>query len=278
MKYSFITEYPNTFRGKDSSCNNICSVVKCIKLTNSEIKGIEEGFDQQRGINDIIISMAIKNSILPRFKQELDWSNIRAIKCRANDHKTFIQRYNSDCHRDRHLFGGSKRDRKSLALNNYSSVIYLDKAVFRYIPNSSVTSGKEKEKNIICNEVIIEPGMAVLFPSSIIHQARASYEEPKSQRRTIVLFDIENPDNDDERIANGNYHNIIVCPKWTQWAFFHNIFTETHLGNIAFKRLIYNRPYSWRYVPYIDKNKANLVHWQVTLNTAKPDNKQTISE
>jgi hypothetical protein len=67
---------------------------------------------------------------------------------------------------------------------------------------------------------------------------------------------------------------VIVCPKWTQWAFLHKFLSEKQIQNMAFSRLICNRPYSWRYIPglgmdgtgSLDNDRPCLVHWQVTIN------------
>ena len=251
------------------------SNVKLIRLTSEELTSVHKAFDDNKGVDDSMLKISLNEHILPRFKNELGWTNIRSIKCRANDRKTFEQRYNADCHRDRHLFGGTTGQRMNLSVQNYSAVIYLDKAVFRYFSNSSVTFGLEEDSlNLIrCVDVEIEPGMAVLFPSSLIHQARKSIEDPNSRRRTIVMFDIENPDNDKFRYMTNEVHNIVMCPKWTQWAFFHNFFNEDNLSNIAFKRLMCNHPYSWRYIVDNQKSKDRpyFIHWQITQNKYNKD-------
>ena len=130
------------------------------------------------------------------------------------------------------MFSGSTEKRNKLAVKNYSAVVYLDKARFRYFRDSSVTCGLAKKyvDKLVCTDVDIEPGtspligrcwqfltpcwlvlavgMAVLFPSTTIHQARPSRDDPGSRRRTVVLFDLENPDEDEHRIENSLRHKV----------------------------------------------------------------------
>lgn len=240
-------------------------VVKGILLQENVIKYIEEAFDDFRGVDEEILKFAVSQKILPIIKRELGWSSIRSIKIRANDRKTFEQRYNADCHRDRHLFGGTETQQSALALMNYSAVVYLDHAVFRYFRNSSVTNG---ESYIQCVDVNILPGSIVMFPSSMMHQARPSTTSPSSRRRTVVIFDIENPDEDTKRMDCG--HRIVMCPRWTQYAFMHKFFSEDYISNIAFSRLLTNRPYSWRYLPADSYGRGvHLIHWQITQNNSR---------
>lgn len=212
----------------------------------------------------------VKECVLVRIQMELGWSNIRAMKCRLNDRQTFRNRYNSDLHRDRHIVPqGPEQRRKELSLMNYSAVIYLDPAVFRFWPDSSVVNPTQDCLKLDCFiDVDIEPGEVILFPSSLIHQARPSSQYPHSRRRTIVIFDIENPDLDSYRVKMGFYHCILLCPEWTQMPLLHYVVSEQFIQQSAFGRLADNKPYHWRYIP-VQKNiqddvKVGFVHWQIT--------------
>jgi hypothetical protein len=150
------------------------------------------------------IKKIINNSILDIIKNKLGWKNIRAIKGRVNNWKTVDLRYNSDAHRDRHIYGGTIFEQIRASQKNYSAVVYLDFSKFGFYTDSCVTS--PNQKNMEYNEISINEGSIVVFPSCLIHKAIPCTES--KSRRTIVLFDIENPD-DKYQIP----HNIIICPK-----------------------------------------------------------------
>ena len=121
------------------------SNVKLIRLTGEELTSVHKAFDDNKGVDDSMLKISLIEHILPRFKNELGWSNIRSIKCRANDRKTFEQRYNADCHRDRHLFGGTSGQRINLSVQNYvmyyriSRFVYIALNTKQYI--NSISSG-----------------------------------------------------------------------------------------------------------------------------------------
>ena len=80
----------------------------------------------------------------------------------------------------------------------------------------------------------------MLFPSCLIHRAVALAES--KQRRTIVLFDIENPDEPAPLV-----HDIVTCPGWTQKPLLDGIFGAQDVEDGMLADLLANRSYFWRY-------------------------------
>lgn len=226
--------------------------IKIISLEHSLTNKLQNFFHNDY-CNLIEIKKIINNSILDIIKDKLKWKCIRAIKGRVNNWKTVDLRYNSDAHRDRHIFGGTISEQMKASQKNLSAVIYLDFSKFGYYTDSSITT--PNQKNIEYNEINIPEGSILIFPSCLIHKAIPCSKF--NSRRTIVLFDIENPDEE-----NQIPHNIIICPKWTQNSFFHKIFSEEYLEKqYILKNLVNNNPYFWRYK---EEKVINRTHWQIT--------------
>ena len=103
-------------------------------------------------------------------------------------------------------------------------------------------------------QLTVGPGTIVVFPSCLIHRAVASAES--HLRRTIVLFDIENPDE-----PSPLRHDIIICPLWTQKPLLHGIMSAEEVEEQMLNDLKRNTPYFWR---YFRRGATRRVHWQVT--------------
>jgi hypothetical protein len=197
------------------------------------------------------IKSHVLHIVLPKIKDALGWTSVRAIKGRVNDWRTVELKYNSLFHRDRHIYGNPKSvELKSASRQNLSAVVYLDPSRFDFIDGSSL-AGHQGTK---LQELTIAEGTIAVFPSCLIHRAVAS--SASQRRRTIVIFDIENPDE-----AWPLRHDIVTCPAWTQKPLLDGIFGADNVEEQMLQDLIANRPYFWRYYRR-DSNRR--VHWQVT--------------
>ena len=224
-----------------------------IKLTKAERTIIVNAFGGETA-NLPETKKNIHEIILPKVKHKLGWRRICAIKGRVNNWKTTELKYNSEFHRDRHLFGGTLKEQQVEVSKNYSAVVYLDDAKFAYIDNSTITMSHGSTASYV--EMDIPAGTIIAFPSCLIHKAVRSSKSKSSLRRTIVLFDIENPD--DTRAE----HDVYICPKWTQKPFFHKVFNGHDVKQHILFSLMNNRPYLFRY--YEKKHNLQRVHWQIT--------------
>ena len=220
-----------------------------LKLTDYQIKIISKLFKKDGAFLQEI-KKNINNIILPKIQDKLGWSSIRAIKGRVNDWKTVDLKYNSVYHRDRHIFGGTFKKQIKEAFKNFSAVIYFDDSKFSYIEDSIITLSSQLHGSY--REIDIPAGTIIIFPSCLIHKAILS--EKCGKRRTIVLFDIENPDD------NHIEHNIYICPKWTQKPI--KILSDKIYEKVALSRLFKNIPYHFRF--YKNKKQIQRVHWQIT--------------
>jgi len=55
------------------------SNVKLIRLTSEELNSVHKAFDDNKGVDDDMLKVSLNEHILPRFKNELGWTNIRSI-------------------------------------------------------------------------------------------------------------------------------------------------------------------------------------------------------
>ena len=225
--------------------------VQTLPLTAEECERIRQAFGETCADLPSIKS-SIQSIVLPRIQAHLQWTAIRAIKGRVNDWRTVELKYNSLWHRDRHVYGAETSTTsaaESSSGQNLSAVVYLDHSRLGYIEGSAVRGQPTKTK-----ELSIPAGTVVIFPSCLIHRAVASAES--KQRRTIVLFDIENPDEPQPLV-----HDIVTCPGWTQKPLLDNIFSPEGVEEQMLQNLLANRPYFWR---YFRRGANRRVHWQVT--------------
>ena len=226
------------------------SGVSVLPLSSEEKETIRRAFGET-GANLAAIKGHIHSIVLPKIRDALGWSSIRAIKGRVNDWRTVELKYNSLFHRDRHVYGDPQSETlRESSLQNLSAVVYLDKARLDYIDGSAVPGHRDTQ----LKELELDEGSIALFPSCLIHRAVASPES--KQRRTIVLFDIENP-----AATEPLRHDIVACPGWTQKPLLDGIFGADNVEDQMLRDLIANRPYFWR---YYRRNTNRRVHWQVT--------------
>jgi hypothetical protein len=226
-----------------------------IKLNDDHLVKLSSIFFDTK-VDSILTKHLVNSVIMDLCKSKLEWSNIRCIKGRVNNYKTIELHYNSDPHRDRHLFYGSDNMSDSKegleSLKNWSAVIYLDDSNFKYIDGSHTCTCVDHSREVIVN---IPAGTILLFPSTTIHQALKS--DISNCRRTIVIFDIENPDDTQCK------HRIVICPKWTQNSILYNFISIDRAHEYLINSLSLNNPYFYRYVPKTNDN-VQRVHWQIT--------------
>ena len=221
-----------------------------VPLQKAETEAIRAAFGES-GADLAQIRRHVDDVVLPKIKAALGWTAIRAVKGRVNDWRTVDLKYNSLFHRDRHVYGAAPpADLGRAAKQNLSAVVYLDKARLDYIEGSAVSSSDEHSHR----ELMIAEGMVLVFPSCLIHRAVASAESQR--RRTIVLFDIEDPS-----ASAPLRHDIVVCPWWTQKPLLHSVSSEEEVEQRMLRDLLANRPYFWR---YYRRGELRRTHWQVT--------------
>ena len=192
------------------------------------------------------IKEGISELVLPKIQAALGWKRIRARKGRVNDWKTVALKYNSLWHRDRHIYGGAAA---ATCAMNLSAVVYLDRSRFDFLEGSHLPGQPTQLK-----ELDMPAGTIAVFPSCLIHRAVALAES--KQRRVIVLFDIEDPDE-----PSPMRHDIVTCPGWTQKPLLDGIFGADNVEGNMLTDLLANRPYFWR---YFRRDANRRVHWQVT--------------
>ena len=203
--------------------------VTTITLDDRTTEAIRAAFGEH-GANIETVKSLIHQAILPAIQRKLSWRTIRCIKGRVNDWRTVELKYNSLFHRDRHIYGDFSRFRKASS-QNLSAVVYLDPSRLDVMEGSAVHGETAKLK-----ELEMAAGTVAVFPSCLIHRAVPSAMSKK--RRTIVLFDIENPDEDQMAVV----HDIVTCPGWTQKPLLHGLFSEEQVEAQMLQDLIANRP------------------------------------
>lgn len=227
--------------------------VKVVPLSSSETTSIRAAFGEN-GASLPEIKQQISATILPKICLALGWKRIRAVKGRVNDRRTVDLKYNSLWHRDRHIYLAAHHSPdivRAACSQNLSAVVYLDPSRLDYIKGSAVPGEKAASQPV---RLELEAGSIAVFPSCLIHRAVAHAES--KQRRTIVLFDIENPDE-----PSPLPHDIITCPGWTQRPLLDGVFGEDNVEEQMLADLVANRPYLWR---YYRRHEFRRVHWQVT--------------
>ena len=222
-----------------------------VSLTTAETESIRASF----GMNGAVlaeIKKHVRSLVLPKLQVTLGWKDITAAKGRVNDHRTVDLKYNSLFHRDRHILGTAPAETlHSVAKQNFSAVVYLDPSHFEFIEGSAV-SGPHASSTP--RELLVAEGSILVFPSCLIHRAVSS--EQSKQRRTIVLFDLEDPSE-----PAPLRHDIIQCPWWTQKPLLHTVQSEEEVEQQMLADLLASRTYFWR---YFRRGALCRTHWQVT--------------
>jgi len=185
------------------------------KLPAEDAVALERCFDDEmRSVLPGELRSQVRERLLPLIRRLLRWeTSATCRKVRANDARSVSIRYNSDFHRDRHIFGTSPQGselRKRVALSNLSAVVYLDPAAFEYVKGSSYAHQKPEDHSKIKRS--FDAGTMIIFPSSLTHRA-CEDEALQTRRRTIILFDIEKEYVDEaDRIP----HVVICMPFFAQ--------------------------------------------------------------
>ena len=83
-----------------------------------------------------------------------------------------------------------------------------------------------------------------------------------TDRRTIIVFDIENTDAADTTKIP---HAIVCMPRVFQWAAFHTFLRVDQVQSVVFYYLFTDSLYGWRFLPaWCRRAPLVRVHWQVT--------------
>jgi len=237
-------------RGGGKAAANPFQSVLLVSLQEAEAENLRGCF-REDGADLISVKEQVASVVLPRIRDALGWESIRASKGRVNDARTVSIKYNSLFHRDRHLYGEAPEARlQETCWHNRSAVVYLDRSRLEFLEGSEVAGDEPAPPT--CKE--IPAGSIAVFPSSLIHRARP-WEE-SGRRRTIVLFDVENPEE-----HTPVPHNIVYCPAWTQKPLLDGIFGGDNVEKQMVDDLVANKPYFWR---YYKRGGLTRTHWQVT--------------
>lgn len=201
------------------------------------------------------IKRVVRSIVLPKIRDALGWKDIIVSKGRVNNWRTVELKYNSLFHRDRHVFGAAPGTTASQTgeRQNMSAVVYLDPARFDFIEGSSAPVANHATSHSM-REMLLAAGSIIVFPSCLIHRAVAL--EDSKQRRTIVLFDLEDPSE-----PTPLRHDIVLCPWWTQKPLLHSVKSEQEVEEQMLRDLLASRPYFWR---YYKRDSPCRAHWQVT--------------
>lgn len=189
--------------------------VVAAKLTAEDAAALEQCFDDEtRSVLAGELRSQVRERLLPLIGRLLRWkTSATCRKVRANDARSVSIRYNSDFHRDRHIFGTSPQGsdlRKRVAMSNLSAVVYLDPAAFEYVKGSSYEHQNPEEHSTIKRN--FDAGTMIIFPASLTHRA-CEDKALQTRRRTIILFDIEKEYVDEaDRIP----HVVICMPFFAQ--------------------------------------------------------------
>lgn len=224
-------------------------------LSTEEIATLAACFDTpKRTVRSNSLREKVKEVVLPKVSRRMGWASARCVKLRANDVASVSRRYNSDFHRDRHLYGLASNKAK-VAWTNLSCVVYLDEATFEYVEGSAAAN-PPKPKIV---QKSFDPGTMIIFPSSLVHKAK---DDPSldTTRRTIIVFDIEDADT-----VQTVPHAILCLPTFTQKPAFHSFLSETQVQFYVLRSLFTDSMYAWRFIPQWCRQAAICrVHWQVT--------------
>lgn len=224
--------------------------VLSVPMHTAEVDAIRASFCEH-GANLLEIKEHLHSIVLPKIRRALGWTGVRATKGRVNDWRTVELKYNSLFHRDRHIFGAAAAEVcHSAVKQNMSAVVYLDPAQFDYISGSQAPGAHATAPQ----KLQVAEGTILLFPSCLIHRAVALAES--KQRRTIVLFDLEDPSE-----SAPLRHDIVICPWWTQKPLLHSVKSEEEVEQQMLQDLLASRPYFWRY--YKQRSLCR-THWQIT--------------
>lgn len=229
------------------------------RLTVDDVKALAKCYDLAgRTVSVDPLREVTRQSLLPKVAKRMGWAEANCRKLRANDVQSVTIRYNSDFHRDRHLYGGEDSEElKKAAWTNLSAVIYLDKSSFEYIEDSSYKNPKEQK--VVTNT--FEGGTMIIFPSSLVHKARPIPDNLKASnsRRTLIMFDIECAG------VNDVPHAIVCMPAIFQRPALHVILSELAIQRYVLRTLFSGSMYAWRFMPRWCRSKSiTRVHWQIT--------------
>lgn len=230
-------------------------------LSTEDLEALGACFDSHTVFADAL-TKEVSQRLLPKVAKRMGWARATCRKLRANTSTSVSIRYNSDFHRDRHLFGSApqnSKERQVAAWNNVSAVIYLDAASFSYIEESAWDNPKQR-KTV---EKDYPAGTMIFFPSSLVHKATESKFE--TTRRTIIAFDLEDAD-----IQEPIPHAIVRMPSIMQWAAFHLFLRNDQVESVVFYYLFSDSLYGWRFLPrWCRQASLCRVHWQITAPPAK---------
>lgn len=254
-------------------------LVKSLALQDR--KALEACFEVEKlAVADNMLRREVGERLLPQISSLLKWnSGASCRKLRANDAQSVNIRYNSEFHRDRHLFGtapdGSKLRRKE-AWANLSAVVYLDRASFEYFEDTAWDYPKRTSPV----KRTFEGGTMILFPSSLIHKAS---DDPAFQtnRRTVILFDIVQARNKNGASSFSTIPTAIIrMPWWLQAPVFHWVTSsKDFVPRWALWWLFSHSMYGWRFIPsWCRKVAICRVHWQITEPTDPGNDDDTYNQ
>jgi hypothetical protein len=232
------------------------------KLTADDVKALGDCFNSQdQTVFTGQLRVEVRDRLLPRLAARMGWkAGAVCSKLRANDAKSVSIRYNSDFHRDRHLFGTAPQGsivRRKGAWANLSAVIYLDPASFEYFEESAWSHPKESTPVLRT----FEAGTMIIFPSSLVHKASHN-PALETNRRTVILFDIESAESKNSKIP----HAVICMPSGTQFPIWHYTLGPKFVEFYLLGRLFNDGMYWWRCIPnWCRTVELSRVHWQATM-------------
>lgn len=210
------------------------SSVTTVTLQPAETERIRSAFGENSANLDAVKSF-VQDAVLPKIQAALGWTAIRATKGRVNDWRTVELKYNSLFHRDRHIYGDAPASRRhAAAWLNLSAVVYLDAQSCLEFLDGSEEVLAPRQSTTTPTSFVVGAGTIVVFPSCLIHRAAAS--RASKRRRTIVLFDLEDPSE-----PSPLPHDIVLCPGWTQKPLLHSVSSEDEVEGRMLHNLLANR-------------------------------------